>query len=94
MIRMFRSKDSAEAIASSDGEMATVKEIIKFTGFPVTVDYDLDGNVRAGVIKSPGNLLVVNVGQYVYRESSGKIGVCNYDQLIEKYEEVTEETAS
>ncbi|MDU4696381.1 MAG: hypothetical protein E6Y08_11235 [Paenibacillus sp.] len=94
MIRMFRSRDCAEAMEFADGEHSTVREIIKFTGLPVTVDYDTEGNVRAGVIKSPENLLVVKVGQFVYKESSGKIGVCNYEELIEKYEEITEETAS
>jgi hypothetical protein len=94
MIRMFRSRDCAEAMEFADGEQATVREIIKFSRLPMTVEYDNDGNVKAGVIKNPGDLLVVKVGQYVFKESNGKIGVCDYEQLIEKYEEITEETAS
>lgn len=94
MIRMFKSKECVEAIEFADAEKGTIQEIIKFIGFPVTVDYAADGSARAGIIKSPNNLLVVNLGQYVYKESSGKIGVCSYEYLIENYEEVAEGTAS
>ncbi|GIO36191.1 hypothetical protein J41TS12_10520 [Paenibacillus antibioticophila] len=94
MIRMFRSRDSAEAIELVDGEMATIKRVIQFTGCPVTVNYDTEGNVVAGIIKSPNEMLVAKVGQFICKESSGKLSVCDYEKLIEKYEEITEETAS
>lgn len=94
MIRMFRSRDSAEAIELVDGEMATIKRAIQFTGYPMTVNYDIEGNVTAGIIKSPNEMLVAKVGQFICKESNGKISVCDYEQLIGKYEEVTEETAS
>lgn len=92
MIRMFRSKDRAEAIEFSNGEMSTVTKIAKFTGLRVTVEVNPDGNVRAGLIMGPTEALVVKLGQYVYKESSGKIGVCDYEELIQKYEDITETT--
>lgn len=94
MIRIFRSRDSAEAIELVDGEMAIIKRVIQFTGYPVTVNYDVEGNVVAGIIKSPNEMLVAKVGQFICKESSGKLSVCDYEQLIGKYEEVTEGTAS
>ncbi|MBW4838813.1 MAG: hypothetical protein KZY74_05405 [Paenibacillaceae bacterium] len=94
MIRMFRSKDSAEAMEFT--EPSTIQEIAKFTGLRVTAEYNPDGSIaRAGLIRSAVETpLVVHIGQYVYKENNGTIGVCDYEQLIEKYEEVTEETAS
>lgn len=94
MIRMFRSRDSAEAIELVDGEMATIKRVIQFTGYPVKVNYDVEGNVTAGIIKSPNEMLVAKVGQFICKESSRKLSVCDYEKLIERYEEITEETAS
>ncbi len=94
MIRMFRSKDRAEAMEFT--EPSTIQEIAKFTGLRVTAEYNPDGSiVHAGIIRSAGETpLVVHLGQYVYKENNGTIGVCDYEQLIEKYEEVKEETAS
>lgn len=94
MIRMFRSKDRAEAMEFT--EPSTIQEIAKFTGLRVTAEYNPDGSIaRAGIIRSAGETpLVVHLGQYVYKENDGKIGVYDYEQLIEKYEEITEETAS
>lgn len=92
MIRMFRSKDSAEAMEFT--EPGTIQEIAKFTGLRVTAEYNPDGSIaRAGIIRRAGESpLVVQLGQYVYKENNGTIGVCSYEQLIEKYEEVTEQT--
>lgn len=92
MIRMFRSKDRAEAIEFSNGEMSTVTEIAKFTGLRATVEYNPEESVRAGLIIGPTETLVVKLRQYVYRESSGKIGVCDYEQPIQKHEEITYST--
>ncbi|OMG49546.1 hypothetical protein BK140_09995 [Paenibacillus macerans] len=89
---MFKSKDRAEAIEFKDGEPSTIKGIIKLTSLRATVEYNLDGSVRAGLIVGPTETLVVKLGQYVYRESSGKIGVCDYEQLIQKHEEITYST--
>lgn len=90
MIRTFQSRDRVEAIEFSDGEQVTIQKIIKFTGYPATVDYDIDGNVRAGVIKRPDDLLMVKLGQFVFKDSSGGIGACSYEEIIKKYEEVTD----
>lgn len=90
MIRMFRSKDRAEAIEFADGELSTMMEIMKLTGLRVTVEYNPDGSVLAGLIKSETDIIPVQLGQFVYKESSGKIGVCDYEHLVEKYEEITE----
>lgn len=86
MIRMFRSKDRAEAIEFPDGEMSRVTEIAKFTGLRVTVEVNPDGGVvRAGLIRGATEApLVVIPGQYVYKESSGKIGICDYEQHTKK----------
>lgn len=94
MLRMFRSKDSAMAIEFADGSPSTVKEIMKLTGLRVTVEYNPDGSVLAGLIKSETDIIPIQLGQYVYKESNGKIGVCDYEHLIEKYEEITETTES
>lgn len=53
-----------------------------------------NGEARAGVIKSATNLLVVNLGQFIYRDNNGNIGVCDYDYLAENYKEITEEGAA
>lgn len=89
MIRTFRSRDRVEAIEFSDGEQATVLKIIKFTGYPATVDYDAKGDVRAGIIKRPEKLLTVKLGQFVCKDEKGNIDVCDYDDLVKKYEDVT-----
>lgn len=89
MIRTFQSRDRVEALEFADGENSTIQSIIKFTGLPVNVDYDNRGNVKAGIIKRPGELLVVKVGQFVCKDDKGNIEACDYDDLIKKYEEVT-----
>lgn len=58
------------------------------------MEYLENGEARAGVIKSATNLLVVNLGQFIYRDNNGNIGVCDYDYLAENYKEITEEGAA
>lgn len=93
MIRMFKSKDYVEAVEFTDAEQVTIQEIIRFTGLPVTVNYTADGAVQVGLIKNPSNVLVAKLGQFIYRDSAGNIGVCDYEHLTENYEEVTETAA-
>lgn len=40
----------------------------------------------------PTEALVVKLGQYIYKESNGKIGICDNEQLIQKHEEITQTT--
>lgn len=93
MIRTFQSTDRVEAIEFSDAEPTTIRAIIALTGLPVTVEYLPDGNARAGVIKGATNLLVVNIGQFIYKDSNGNIGVCDYEHLTANYKEITTEPA-
>jgi|GEM_PF-6910743 len=92
MIRIFQSRDRVEAVEFADGEKETIMKIIKFTGLPATVDYDADGNVRAGIIKRPEKLLVVKMGQFVCKDDKGDVYVRDYNELLANYEEITETT--
>lgn len=88
MIRIFQSKDRVEAVEFSDSDKDTILALIKFTEMPVTVDYAADGSVRAGLIRNGTNVIIVKMGQFVYKSSDGSVGACDYDYLAENYEEV------
>ena len=83
-----------EAIEFADADKATIQAIIALSGMTVNVEYAPDGSVRAGLIKDATSVHLVSLGQFVYKDSSGEIGVCDLEYLTDKYEEVeTEETA-
>lgn len=98
MIRMFRSKDLVEAIEFSDWDKETISALSEFTGMAVNIELSPGGTIRAGLIRDATSVHVVNLGEYVYKDSGGTIGVCDLAYLKENYEEVTEqeteETAS
>lgn len=90
MIRIFKSKDRLEAIEFADTNPAAIQQIIKFTGKGVTLDYDADGSVRLGIKKDAKNVVLVQLGQFIYKTSNSDLGVCDYEYLISEYEEITE----
>lgn len=90
MIRVFQSKDRVEAIEFADTDAATIQQIIKFTGKGVTLDFDPDGSLRVGIKTNAKSVVLVNVGQFIYKNSSNELEICDYEQLISKYEEITE----
>lgn len=71
-------------------DAATIQQIIKFTGKGVTLDYDPDGSLRVGIKKDTKSIILVNLGQFIYKTSSNELGVRDYEYLISKYEEITE----
>ncbi|MBA9088580.1 hypothetical protein FHR92_005097 [Fontibacillus solani] len=90
MIRIFKSKERLEAVAFSDSTKDIIQAIIAFTGLSVTVEYATDGTVRAGLIKNVSSVHIVNLGQFIYKDSEGNIGVCDLDYLRDGFEEITE----
>lgn len=90
MIRVFQSKDRVEAIEFSDTDAATIQKIIQFTGKGVTLDYDADSSVRVGIKNDAKSVILVRLGQFVYKTSSNELGVCDYEYLTSEYEEITE----
>lgn len=90
MIRVFQSKDRVEAIEFADTDAEAIQQIIKFTGKGVTLDYDADGSVRVGIKKDAKNVVLIHLGQFIYKTSNSELGVCDYEYLISEYEEITE----
>lgn len=90
MIRIFQSKDRVEAIEFADTDAAAIQQIIKFTEKGVTLDYDPDGSIRVGIKKDAKSVVLVHLGQFIYKTSSNELGVCDYEYLISEYEEITE----
>ncbi|AZK48782.1 hypothetical protein [Paenibacillus lentus] len=86
MIKIFRSTDQLEAIEFADSERETIQQLIALTGKSITVEYGEDGAVRAGIIMDAAKMKVVNLGQYVYRDREGNIGICDYEYLVERFE--------
>ncbi|GAA0390613.1 hypothetical protein [Paenibacillus motobuensis] len=94
MIRTFKSKDQVEAIEFADSDKETIQSIIAFTGMSVNIEYAPNGTVRAGLIRDAKSVSVVNLGQFIYKDNNGQIGVCDLEYLEQNYEEVEEEFAS
>lgn len=90
MIRMFKSKDYVEATELKD--LSSIQTIIQLTGMGITVDFGSDGALRSVTLKNGTTTLVALTGQFIYKNSTGTVGACNYEYLAENYEEVTEAT--
>ncbi|WP_068783202.1 hypothetical protein [Paenibacillus phocaensis] len=89
MIRMFRSNDYVEAVELKD--FASIQEIIQLTGMGVTVIFTPTGNLQSVTFKDGSKTITALPGQFVYKNNTGTVGVCDYEYLAENYEEVTEQ---
>lgn len=88
MIRMFKSKDFVEAIEFKD--FTSIQAIVQLTGMEATIKLSNVGALQSVTLRKAENVVVAVPGQFVYRNSSGTIGVCDYKYLAENYEEITE----
>ncbi len=92
MIRVFKSKDTVEAVEFKD--FSSIQPIIMLTGMGISVDFSPTGTLQSITLKSGTKELLAIPRQFVYKNDTGTVGVCNFDYLAERYEEVTEtETA-
>lgn len=89
-VRTFSSNELVEAVEVTDRDKAMIQELTSFSGMGVTATFATDGSLRSVTLKNSKDTLVALTGQFIYKNSSGVIGVCNLDHLAEKYEEVTE----
>ena len=87
MIRMFRSTDFVQAVELVD--FTSIQKIIQLTGMAVTVEFSNNGALQSITLKSGSKTVVAAPRQFVYRNSTGTVGVCDLDWLQENYEEVT-----
>lgn len=88
MIRIFQSKDRVEAVEFKD--LSSIHTIILLTGMGVSVNFSPEGVLRSLTLKDGAHELVAIPGQFVYKNDTGTIGICNYEHLAERYEEVME----
>jgi hypothetical protein len=91
MIRTFQSNERVEAVEFVD--FASIQLIIQLTGMGITVAFGSNGSLQSLTLKNSTTVLVAAPGQFVYKNSTGTVGVCNYDYLQENYKEVTEPAA-
>ncbi|MCK8488002.1 hypothetical protein M0651_12540 [Paenibacillus sp. MBLB2552] len=91
MIRMFKSKDYVQEIELVD--LASIQAIIQLTGMGVTVIFTPTGDLQSVTFIEGTKIITAIPGQFVYKNSTGTVGVCNFEYLDENYEEVTEPTA-
>ncbi|WP_110933800.1 hypothetical protein [Paenibacillus bouchesdurhonensis] len=87
MIRVFKSKDTVEAVEFKD--LSSIQPIIMLTSMGISVDFSPAGALQSITLKSGTKELVAIPGQFVYKNDTGTVGICNYDYLAERYEEVT-----
>lgn len=90
MIRTFQSKDRVEAIEFADVDQKTLQGLISLTGMGISVDYRKDGTVNSVTLRDGDRAIVALPGQFVYKTSTGTVGVCNYEYLVENYKEITD----
>ncbi len=88
MIRMFKSKDYVEAIEFKD--FTSIQAIVQLTGMEATIKLSNVGALQSVTLRKAENVVVAIPGQFVYKNNSGTIGVCDYKYLAENYEEITE----
>lgn len=87
MIRTFQSNERVEAIEFKD--FSTIQPIISFTGMSVNVAFAPDGALRSVTLERDKTKIVAIPGQFIYKNDTDTVGVCNYEYLAEKYKEVT-----
>lgn len=90
MIRTFKSQDYLQAVEFAD--FSSIQNIIQLTGMGLTVDFSQSGTLRSITLKNGTTTLVAIPGQFVYKNNTGTVGICDYGYLQENYEEVTETT--
>ncbi|AZK48502.1 hypothetical protein [Paenibacillus lentus] len=88
MIRVFKSKDHVEAVEFKD--FSSIHTIILLTGMGVSVNFSPKGALSSLTLIKGAHELVAIPGQFVYKNDTGTVGICNYEYLAERYEEVTE----
>jgi hypothetical protein len=86
---MFKSKDYVQAIELVD--FASIQAVIQLTGMGATVNFTPGGNLQSVTFKDGAKTITAIPGQFVYKNSTGTVGVCNYEYLAENYEEITEQ---
>lgn len=85
MIRIFQSKDRDEAVEFKD--LSSLYTIILLTGMRVSVNFSPEGVLRSLTLKDGAHELVAIPGQFVYKNDTGTVGICNYEHLADRYEE-------
>ncbi|MDN4069255.1 hypothetical protein QYF50_15490 [Paenibacillus vini] len=86
MIKRFREKKYIDAVQFQNFE--NIQEVISFVGIPVTAEFGANG-VQLRIIRSPFNVVIVKIGEYVAKTEDGTLGVITAEDLAAKYDEVT-----
>lgn len=88
MIKRYRERRYIEAI-QFENTPSTIQAIIDFVGLPVSVEYTSSG-VQMRIIRTPYNVVIVQVGECIVKHDDGNLSVCTVGDLEENYDEVIE----
>ncbi|WP_410769590.1 hypothetical protein [Fontibacillus sp. BL9] len=87
MIKRYREKKFIDAVQFQNS-FESIQEVISFAGITVNVEYGASG-IQMRIVKSPFNVVIVKVGDYVVKTEDGTLGVISAEELKAKYDEVT-----
>lgn len=88
MIQRYREKKFIDAV-QFENTYERITEIIGFVGLPVTVEYTSKG-VQMRIVRTPFNVIIVNVGEYIAKADDGTLLVLTATDLAENYDMVTD----
>lgn len=88
MVKQYQKCLYVDAIQFQSTDAAHIDEIIDFVGMPISIDYTGDG-VKLRVIRAAYDVLVAFVGDYIVKDSNGKLFAKKQTDFEAEYVEVT-----
>lgn len=77
-----------QAIKFEGMEQTHIQEIVGFVGLPISIDYTPSG-LKLRVIRNALDVLVANVGEFIIKNTEGKLSVMTQAAFEARYTKVT-----
>lgn len=88
MIKVYRERRFIQAVEFINTAV-NIQEVIDFIDLPISIEYTSAG-VQLRIIRSPYNVIIAKVGEYITKDTTGTLGVRTLEALQDNYDEVTE----
>lgn len=86
-VKRYQKCIPVEAIKFEGNDPVHVQEIIDFVGLPISIDY-IPGGLKLRITRHSLDVLVANVGDFIVKNSEGKLTVMTQVVFETEYTEI------